>query len=1170
MENVRIAILSPHDLVYTFMDNSAPEALHYYDDELHVYVKGTAATFSLSAGTEHEDSQYLVEGNKLAFTYRNRDYYFTIMQVEKNEYEVRITGFSLSFELLNNTVGSYTASKELTFEEYLHIFDSWKIMEIGINEVAGYKLKGDFAEETLLARIYTLENLFNAEVEFIPVLGSNYILKKIRINIYKAHSDSCQGIGEKRKDIVLRYGVDVTGVRKTSDITDLYTAIQPIGKDGITIPREKYEVRDDKKRIEYLSENDSVTLLAVQARERFPSKVSDVGNGYIYAPRKTYEESDAKALRDAALKDLKENCVPKVTYEIEGTAEVNIGDTVCVEDNEFKPELYLEARAVEQVISFTDASCNKTTFSNIKEEKSQISSKLLEYMKQMVDANKVYACSIVTDNGIIFKNGIGETTLTACMMDGGLEVTDKFTICWYKNGEKISTGKTILVSVSDVEETAVYRFEGNTAAGVIRGSCEVTITNVWDAFTYRLRSSIQILKKDALGKLVTNSVDFKYEKKAGDRIVSGKAKLYIEYEGNADLESYDIASAGECVTVNVQQDVTGMRCYVIPEGMNTIVDEIVIPVVSDGAGVKPYKISADASVIIRDSGGLIPETITFTPLRDGNPYMAPLVIEYMIKGWLEEEVVSDSYTFTIPQSAVLIKCSIRAYPGSSSILDEITIPIISAGEAGADAVLYEIRPSVTSIVKRDSIYSPDTVTVSNYKKVADRGYEPCENTITVEVQYHNNLEYEMIAQVVDRSYSFRVPDDTERIRCTMGDIRSTGDSSAYGSVPLAQVTIPVVCDGIDGGNTTSYKMKVNTLVINRKYGSSVPFSPAEIKVSAFSQTGNEELIPYNAYFVIDYEYRSGYISLCEQEGTSCIYTVSDKNGTVLAFRVSMYSDSSKTTLLDQLTIPIVDSGTDGVSPTVTVNADTSLTFKCANEEVTTPVLKGSDGNDGKDSTSYKMLINAASIAKTATGSYKQSSITVQGKKQTGNGVFNSYYCRFKIDTTTNSNLSSATWTNRYTSSSNVSSYTYALPSGITGIRCSMYLAGGTSTLLDQIIIPVVSDGAPGVNGADGTSKILFIQRSKCDMAYKSSDKFISDTQNVYTSSSYSGGTPLRYIIYDYTYKEYLLFIMDDSQDCALVAIAKFSSGDTETYVDTNGYSKSGYRIETLFNTSVSF
>lgn len=157
-------------------------------------------------------------------------------------------------------------------------------------------------------------------------------------------------------------------------------------------------------------------------------------------------------------------------------------------------------------------------------------------------------------------------------------------------------------------------------------------------------------------------------------------------------------------------------------------------------------------------------------------------------------------------------------------------------------------------------------------------------------------------------------------------------------------------------------------------------------------------------------------------------------------------------------------GKDGVSPTVVVNADTSLTITDVNGTRTTPVLKGADGTDGADATAYRMLVNALAIGKTASGAYKQSTITLQGRRQVGSGSFTSYACRFKVETTTSANLSSASWKSRYTSSSNTSSYIYTIPSGVTGIRCSMYLAGGTTTLLDQVIVPVITDGEANTAG----------------------------------------------------------------------------------------------------------
>ena len=57
MERVRIAILDNYDNVVAFMDNGAPKAMHYYDDELHEYLKGTANTFTFTARAKHEDSE---------------------------------------------------------------------------------------------------------------------------------------------------------------------------------------------------------------------------------------------------------------------------------------------------------------------------------------------------------------------------------------------------------------------------------------------------------------------------------------------------------------------------------------------------------------------------------------------------------------------------------------------------------------------------------------------------------------------------------------------------------------------------------------------------------------------------------------------------------------------------------------------------------------------------------------------------------------------------------------------------------------------------------------------------------------------------------------------------------------------------------------------------------
>ena len=47
MDNVRIAVLDAYDNVCIFLDNTIDEAMHYYKDELHTYLSGSAYTSSL-------------------------------------------------------------------------------------------------------------------------------------------------------------------------------------------------------------------------------------------------------------------------------------------------------------------------------------------------------------------------------------------------------------------------------------------------------------------------------------------------------------------------------------------------------------------------------------------------------------------------------------------------------------------------------------------------------------------------------------------------------------------------------------------------------------------------------------------------------------------------------------------------------------------------------------------------------------------------------------------------------------------------------------------------------------------------------------------------------------------------------------------------------------------
>lgn len=379
MENVRIAILSNMDKVCAFMDNEAVDGLHYWDDELHRYLSGSTNTFSFKADATHEDSIYLIVGNKISFRYKMRDYYFNIVSSVRDEDVVEVEAFALIFELLNEYSSEYTAAKAMTFAEYIDAFDYEKTLTLGINEVSDKSIKHEWTgTNTILARLFSLANVFSAEIEILPQLNMDYSLKFLILNVYREHSEQYQGIGANRVDKILRYGVEVEGITKTSDVTELYTSIKPIGKDGLTlVGMSKIEVDENGEQEYVLLDHDGI-IRAVQARDRFPSNIMGKRNdGYILR-NWSYETENVNMLYGQALAQLKKDCVPQVSYDVKGYFDLGIGDTVVVCDEEYNPELYLSVRVVEQSISFTDPSNNKTTVGNVRELQSELDPEILE------------------------------------------------------------------------------------------------------------------------------------------------------------------------------------------------------------------------------------------------------------------------------------------------------------------------------------------------------------------------------------------------------------------------------------------------------------------------------------------------------------------------------------------------------------------------------------------------------------------------------------------------------------------------------------------------------------------------------------------------------------------------------------------------------------------------
>ncbi|HFZ6817525.1 TPA: glucosaminidase domain-containing protein [Streptococcus agalactiae] len=206
------------------------------------------------------------------------------------------------------------------------------------------------------------------------------------------------------------------------------------------------EWKDENGKVEYYLKNGF--LYAPLSRDRYPSVLTgnETRDNWI---RKDMEvETDSQdVLISTALKDLKAHAYPAVTYEVDGYVDLELGDVVRIQDDGYEPPLILTARVIEQEISITNPSSNKTKFSNFVEKESQLASDLISDMLRLYDESIPYEIKLATSNGVAFKNGVGESVLTPSLQKNG---KDYEAVYFYKNGDSlIEIGPSLTVKASD-------------------------------------------------------------------------------------------------------------------------------------------------------------------------------------------------------------------------------------------------------------------------------------------------------------------------------------------------------------------------------------------------------------------------------------------------------------------------------------------------------------------------------------------------------------------------------------------------------------------------------------------------------------------------------------------------------------------------------------------------
>ena len=456
--NVRIAIRDSTDSHnVAFFDNKA--GIKYKSANLHRFLAGSASILTIKYNSKDIDS--IRSGCKLAFRYKNRDYWLNVMSFEKKGFEVELTAYSLGLELNNETRGEHKPANAMSIAEYVAYYDPEHALTIGVNEVSDKRIKLEWTgTDTILARLFSVANSFGAELDFNVELNDDYSLKRQVLNIYKKGN-----LGTNKVSQPVRVGKELKVINYSDNIKELRTAVRATGKDGLTIDGLNKKIYDNNKELLYYSSG--MTVYAPQSRDRFPSVGKGSNDNWIVKDLGETQYETKEALWGYMYGEIQKISVPEITYEVEGAIDAGIGDTqTLIDDIHFEPALYVQARVSELEDDILTGKVTNSTFINFERKYSQIADSLLKKVEALAEEAAPYIVRLSTDNGYNFKNGQGTSTITAKLEKYSKIVNAKWK--WLINNSVVSETSSVKINASQVNGTlnvvAVAIVGGNEAA----------------------------------------------------------------------------------------------------------------------------------------------------------------------------------------------------------------------------------------------------------------------------------------------------------------------------------------------------------------------------------------------------------------------------------------------------------------------------------------------------------------------------------------------------------------------------------------------------------------------------------------------------------------------------------------------------------------------------------
>ena len=241
---MQLTIHDAHLRKVAFIDNEKPKTLSFYDDTWTRNLQTGSSTYEFSISKKQLVSDtvlnrtynYLNERSFVSFEYKGKTYLFNVMTIEEDEKKIKCYCENLNLELINEYSNAYEADRAMTFVEYCNAMDLLNMtkLSIGINEISDYKrtLKWE-GQDTKLARLISLANKFDAEIDFETFLNADSTIKSFLVNVYHENDGNYHGVGRVRKDITLVYGKNLKSIKRKIDKTGIFNMTVPSSSDTV-------------------------------------------------------------------------------------------------------------------------------------------------------------------------------------------------------------------------------------------------------------------------------------------------------------------------------------------------------------------------------------------------------------------------------------------------------------------------------------------------------------------------------------------------------------------------------------------------------------------------------------------------------------------------------------------------------------------------------------------------------------------------------------------------------------------------------------------------------------------------------------------------------------------------------------------------------------------------